>query len=182
MPIQLPDTAVFTDPARAHPFVLQAYVAAATAHRDQKRKYTNESYIVHPLEVAAIVSTVTTDVDVIAAALLHDVVEDTTTTLADIHAQFGARVAELVDFCTHRSRPEHGNRRTRKVIDNQHYASGPADSQTIKVADMLSNVPSIQKYDPEFASVYVREKRDLLNRLAYANWDLRERARTMLYP
>ena len=71
---------------------------AKTAHEsiDQRRKYTNEPYIVHPAKVAEIVSNVTDDENMICAAWLHDVVEDTPVTLADVRDKFGDDVAHLV--------------------------------------------------------------------------------------
>jgi len=78
---------------------------ATLAHRGQVRRYTGEPYIVHPVEVMEIVSTVSDDSEVLAAALLHDTVEDTPISLQDIRYEFGDRVAGLVDQLTDRSRP-----------------------------------------------------------------------------
>ncbi len=70
---------------------------AIDAHAGMTRKGDGTPYILHPLEVASIASTITTDEDVLCAAVLHDVVEDTPHTLDEIREQFGDRVAELVD-------------------------------------------------------------------------------------
>lgn len=143
---------------RARIFATAAHSAVA-----QLRKYTNEPYIVHPAEVADIVANVPGATnEMIAAAWLHDVVEDTGVTIEVIRAEFGSRVAELVGWLTDVSRPEQGNRATRKAIDRAHSAMAPADAQTIKLADLISNTKSIMAHDEKFAKTYLEEKRLLL--------------------
>ena len=141
----------------------QVYAIAAHAAVGQLRKYTNEPYIVHPAEVAATVAAVPGSTpEMVAAAWLHDVVEDTGCTLTDIHLSFGPEVAALVGWLTDVSRPEDGNRAVRKAMDRAHTAAAPAEAQTIKLADLISNSRSIMQHDPEFARVYLEEKRLLL--------------------
>ena len=77
---------------------------AMAAHRGQKRK-DGSAYILHPFEVATIVGTITNDEEVLAAAVLHDTVEDTDATLSEIMELFGPRVAELVAGETEDKRP-----------------------------------------------------------------------------
>ena len=67
----------------------KAIIFATKAHSGARRKGTNVPYIVHPIEAAAIVSTMTDDEEVIAAAVLHDVIEDTDATEDDLYARFG---------------------------------------------------------------------------------------------
>ena len=74
----------------------QAIIFAVRAHEGQRRRGESTPYIIHPMEVAAICASMTSDEDVLAAAVLHDTVEDTNATLEQIEAQFGARVARLV--------------------------------------------------------------------------------------
>ena len=76
--------------------VEQAYCFAAEKHCNQKRR-SGEMYINHPVEVAIILADLKMDCDVVCAALLHDTVEDTETSLADVSGLFGDTVAELVD-------------------------------------------------------------------------------------
>jgi len=141
----------------------QVYAMAAHAAVGQKRKYTNEPYIVHPAEVAKIVAGVPGSTpDMVAAAWLHDVVEDTGCTYTDIHMAFGADIAALVGWLTDVSKPEDGNRAVRKAMDRAHTAEAPAEAQTIKLADLISNSRSIMQHDAEFARVYLEEKRLLL--------------------
>jgi (p)ppGpp synthase/HD superfamily hydrolase len=136
---------------------------ATMAHGDQKRKYTGEPYIVHPIAVSEIVKTVPHTDEMIAAALLHDVVEDTPFTIDDINDRFGNEVAELVSWLTDVSRPEDGNRKTRKSLDREHIVEAPAEAQTIKLADLIHNTKSIEQHDPGFWKVYKQEKIALLD-------------------
>jgi guanosine-3',5'-bis(diphosphate) 3'-pyrophosphohydrolase len=145
-----------------HTLTERAHAFAELAHGAQKRKYTGAPYIEHPAAVAAIVATVTSDEEAIAAAYLHDVVEDTDRTLDDIKAHFGQRVASLVAWLTDVSTKHHGNRTTRKALDRAHLALAPAEAQTVKLADLIDNTTSIVAHDPDFAKVYLREKRELL--------------------
>jgi (p)ppGpp synthase/HD superfamily hydrolase len=141
----------------------QVYAMAAHAAVGQKRKYTGEPYIVHPAEVAKIVAGVPgATPDMVAAAWLHDVVEDTGCTFTDIHMAFGIDIATLVGWLTDVSKPEDGNRTVRKAMDREHTAEAPAEAQTIKLADLISNSRSITAHDPAFAKTYLEEKRLLL--------------------
>lgn len=141
----------------------QVYAQAAHAAVGQKRKYTGEPYIVHPAEVARIVASVPgSTAEMVAAAWLHDVVEDTGCTLTDIHMAFGIDIAALVGWLTDVSRPQDGNRAVRKAWDREHSAAAPAEAQTIKLADLISNSRSIVEHDPAFAVTYLEEKRQLL--------------------
>ena len=140
----------------------------------QLRKYTKQPYIVHPEEVANTVALVTPDADVIAAAWLHDTIEDTPVTYEALLSGFGKRIADLVLEVTDVSKPEDGNRSVRKAIDREHPAKASADAQTIKLADLISNTQSITKYDPGFARVYLAEKRALMSVLTKGNKGLYE--------
>jgi (p)ppGpp synthase/HD superfamily hydrolase len=128
----------------------------------QLRKYTYEPYIVHPAEVAGIVASIGGTESQIAAAWLHDVVEDTGVTIEVIRAEFGDEIATLVGWLTDVSRPEQGNRAVRKAIDRAHTAAAPGAAQTVKLADLISNTRSIVAHDAKFAETYLSEKRELL--------------------
>ncbi|MGB2063565.1 MAG: HD domain-containing protein [Marinomonas gallaica] len=137
---------------------------ATKAHGDQKRKYTGEPYIKHPIAVAKLVRehAQTCHESMYCAALLHDTVEDTNATIDEIRREFGDIVTAFVDGLTDVSKPEDGNRAKRKEIDRQHLAKSLPPIQTIKLADLIDNSKSISEHDPEFAKVYMREKRLLL--------------------
>lgn len=152
------------------------FAAAAHEKVGQKRKYTGEPYIVHPEEVAEIVASVGGDEAMIAAAYLHDTVEDTEVTLDEILTEFGADVAELVEMLTDVSRPEDGNRATRKALDLAHTAKASPRAKTVKLADMISNAKDIGQHDPHFSRVYFVEKERLLAVLQEGHPTLYERA------
>jgi len=153
---------------------------AVEAHRDQKRKYSGLPYYTHPIVVAGIVAQVTDDEDVISAALLHDVVEDTPVTLEEIRDKFGQRIASLVEMVTDISKPADGNRKIRKDIDREHLAKASAEGQTIKLADLIDNSGSIIDCDPNFAKVYMKEKQALLQILTKGNKWLQSRAQRII--
>jgi (p)ppGpp synthase/HD superfamily hydrolase len=162
--------------------VSRARAFAAHAHRaiDHKRKYTGEDYIVHSAEVAAIVATVPHTDEMLAAAWLHDTVEDTGVAIETIRAEFGPIVAMYVADLTDVSTPDLGNRAVRKAIDLAHTAKACADAKTIKLADLLSNTASIVEHDPGFARVYLKEKSAMLAVLTDGDATLLARAKATL--
>lgn len=155
------------------------FATAAHASINQKRKYTGEDYIVHPANVAYLTSLVTDDPVVIAAAWLHDVVEDVNTeefNPFDIMAIFGNKVFDLVWWLTDISKPEDGNRDVRKKLDAQHIIDAPFNAQIIKLADIIDNAQSIFTHDPNFYKIYIRECNYILDNIGFPNssplWDL----------
>lgn len=136
---------------------------AAHAAIGQKRKYTEDCYFVHPKNVARMVLKVKGSEEMVAAALLHDVVEDTKITIAVIANTFGNLVAHYVSELTDISKPEDGNRDARKEIDRQYTSIATPEAKTIKLADLIDNSLTIRRYDPGFAKVYLAEKRLLLD-------------------
>jgi (p)ppGpp synthase/HD superfamily hydrolase len=153
---------------------------AKEAHKDQKRKYTGEPYFVHCEEVAKIVESVGGTPEMIAAAYLHDVVEDTPVTFRQIQLEFGHKVYCLVACLTDVSKPSDGNRKKRKELDRAHTARAYPDAKTIKLADLISNTRSIVEHDKNFARVYLREKELLLEVLIEGNPDLFKMASDLL--
>src|SRR5438067_1506809 len=112
---------------------IRARDVATCAHLGQTRKYTGDPYIVHPATVADLVRAVPHTDEMIAAAWLHDVVEDTTTRIQTIYDMFGTVVGDLVRDLTDVSRLCDGNRSIRKGLDRDHTAQASADAQTIKL-------------------------------------------------
>lgn len=135
---------------------------ATECHTGQVRKYTNEEYIAHPAEVVELVRGVHHTEEMLAAAWLHDVVEDCDVTLREVYEKFGVKVMNLVGWLTDVSKPTDGNRAERKALDRDHIAAGSAQAKTIKLADLISNTKSIVERDPKFAAVYLPEKQELL--------------------
>jgi (p)ppGpp synthase/HD superfamily hydrolase len=141
----------------------KAHEFAKLAHGEQKRKYTNDPYWHHTLRVGWIVAKYAKGTeDMVAAAFLHDVIEDTPFTENSLRQRFGDKITDLVVWLTDISRPEDGNRKVRKAIDRKFISNAPADAQTIKLADLIDNSLDIKKHDPKFAKVYLEEKRKLL--------------------
>ena len=136
----------------------------------------NLPYYTHLENVADLVASVTSDEEVIAAALLHDVLEDTTTVHSELTEHFGLQVADLVNEVTDVSTKADGNRATRKGMDRDHLANASADGATIKLADLCDNSKDIMRHDPQFAKLYLTEKRALLEVLKVGNSTLWEMA------
>ena len=142
------------------------------AEVNQVRKYTGGPYINHPAAVVEIIRSVPHTNTMLAAAWLHDTVEDTNTTLEEIKKIFGSGVGMLVGMLTDVSTPEDGNRKYRKTIDRMHTSLSSPPAMTIKLADMIDNSASILKYDPRFAKIYIEERRLLLEVLKDGSDDL----------
>ena len=159
-----------------------AAIVAMTAHAavGQRRKYTNRPYHEHCAEVASIVARVRHDEDMLCAAWLHDAVEDTRLTHVFIAELFGDRVARLVEGLTDAARPEDGDRAARKRIDRERLGREEAAVQTIKLADMISNLSTIAEHDPGFAAIYMAEKRALLAVLTRGDEGLRAEVAALL--
>jgi hypothetical protein len=158
----------------------RAFATAAHAAIKQVRKYTGEPYINHPAAVARIVQSVPHTPEMVAAAWLHDVVEDTGVLLDTIRDEFGDGVADLVGWLTDKSKPEDGNRETRKAIDRDHSAAAPTEAQTIKIADLIDNTLTIEAHDPDFARPFRHEKRRLLDVMTAGDSSLMKIARQQL--
>lgn len=161
-------------------YTAEVFATAAHGAIDQRRKYTNAPYITHPEAVVRLVQSVEGHtVKMVCAAWLHDVLEDTKVQTSDINHYFDDQITNMVlnlTDCGH----EFGNRATRKAIDRRRLAGASAEVQTIKVADMIDNTSTIVQFDPEFAKVYLREKRALLDVLDKADRTLWHRADDML--
>jgi (p)ppGpp synthase/HD superfamily hydrolase len=132
---------------------------------NQVRKYSGEPYICHPAAVVEIVRSVPHTKEMLAAAWLHDTVEDTGTTIEEIRDTFGIQVSMFVEMLTDVSKRSDGNRKSRKEIDRQHTAKAMPPAKTIKLADLIDNSSSIIELDPSFAKVYLAEKALLLKEL-----------------
>lgn len=110
---------------------------AAMAHKGTMRKGSQIPYIYHPMEVAVIVAQLTSDPEVIAAAYLHDVLEDTQTTPEELEAVFGRRILELVQTETE---DKSLTWRERKAATIQRLAEAPLETKILALGDKLSNM------------------------------------------
>ncbi len=173
----------------------RAYTLAEAAHKNQQRS-SGEPYITHPLAVAGILAETKLDAPTIAAALLHDVAEDTQVTLDDIRAQFGAEIASLVDAVTKLSKRESiareftpgGNTKGQQSETFNYRTDRDAESLRkmmlglvkdvrvvlIKLADRLHNMRTMDAMPAEKQRRIARETLDiyapLANRLGIWEW------------
>lgn len=138
---------------------------AVDGHRGVNRKFSELPYIVHPEAVAQIIAEITDDPEVIAAAWLHDIEEDTDKTIEDIREAFTDRVAELVREVSKVSSKGDGNRLLRRHLDKLHYAKASKWGKAIKIADSIHNLPTMIRDNPDFAPKYVQEKEELLEEI-----------------
>ncbi|MBO6077363.1 MAG: bifunctional (p)ppGpp synthetase/guanosine-3',5'-bis(diphosphate) 3'-pyrophosphohydrolase [Bacteroidaceae bacterium] len=121
----------------------RAITFAVRAHAGTERRGKGFPYIVHPLEAMAIVSTITPDQELLAAAVLHDTVEDTDVTIEDIRAEFGDRVASLVKIDSVGDDEGTWHERKQKAIDR--IANAPRDAKIVALGDKLSNMRAIAR-------------------------------------
>lgn len=152
---------------------------ATKAHGEQQRKYTREPYIEHPKRVAEIVRTVPHTKEMICAAYLHDVVEDTPVNLKEIEQEFGPKVAQLVHELTDefiKENYQNLNRKSRKKREVERQAKMSPEAKTIKLADVIDNTRDIIKNDRDFARRYVPEMEALTEALQGGNFKLLMRA------
>jgi len=161
--------------------ILKAMAFATSKHADQKRKYTGEPYVNHVFAVAALVRGVGASENMIVAAILHDTLEDTETTRAELEHEFGAKVADLVVELTDVFVPGkgHGDRTQRKAKEAARLSTISADAQTIKAADLIDNTASIVGRDPDFAKMYLPEKAAVLAVLTKAHPALLAKAKVL---
>jgi len=156
------------------------FATSAHQHIQHRRKYTEQPYEVHLKAVARLVAEVTNDARLVAAAWLHDTVEDTLATHTDIEAEFGEEIAILVYQLTDISRPGDGNRATRKAIDREHLARASAGAQTVKLADLIDNTADICRHDEKFGRIFLVEARQLLEVLHKGDARLFARAQQVI--
>ncbi len=158
------------DPARLQ----QAYELAAEAHEHQKRK-TGEPYVIHCLETAATLAELRLDPPVVVAGLLHDTVEDTTVTLADIREEFGEEVAKLVDGVTKLSQIADMTGHRKRDLDHREAESlrkmflamgDDVRVVLIKLADRLHNMRTLHALRREKQKRIARETLDIFAPLA----------------
>jgi len=164
---------------------------AHRAHGEQTRKYTPEPYIVHPIRVMELCKRVTDDICILAAALLHDVLEDTNVSRNELESflesVLDAAIAErtlqlvvdLTDVYVKKDYPKL-NRRTRKAKELVRLEKTSPDSQTIKYADIIDNSTEIVKHDPDFAKVFLYECKVNLKKLNKGNKELYNEAVTLV--
>jgi (p)ppGpp synthase/HD superfamily hydrolase len=139
---------------------------AAIWHRDQRRKYPgiDVPYVSHLAGVAITLARHGFPDEVLAAGALHDAVEDTVATLADVERLFGARVAELVGHCTEPDKSLPWEVRKRQYLE--HFPDKPWEAQAITLADKIDNLQSIVVCAQLYGDPWAQFKRGRTEQLA----------------
>ena len=120
----------------------EAVKFAVEAHQGTERRAKGYPYIIHPMEAVCIVATMTNDPEMLAAAILHDTVEDTHVTIEQIRERFGERVAMLVEYETAPD-SESLTWKEKKAAQVAKLASAPYESKVVAIGDKLSNMRGI---------------------------------------
>lgn len=149
---------------------------AERAHGEQKRKYSSDPYIVHPVRVMKMCREYTNDIAILAAALLHDVLEDTDVASEEMEefllgimdkdkaVRTVKLVNELTDIYVKSAYPK-WNRRKRKANEAERQSRISSDAQTIKYADIIDNAKGMASQKSDFSPVFLYECRDLLKKI-----------------
>ena len=168
--------------------VAEAFTLAYESHVGQKRK-SGEDYILHPVEVAEILADMRMDTDTIVAGLLHDVVEDTLITLADIEYSFGEDVKKLVDGVTKlRNLPRTDSKKLENIRKMVVAMSEDIRVVIIKLADRLHNMRTLKYMKPEKQQEKSKETIEIYAPIAHRigmakiKWELEDISFRFLYP
>src|SRR4030081_2493965 len=149
-------------------FLRRAYVFSALEHKGQVR-HSGEPYLIHPLEGASILAEMRLDPVAIAAGLLHDVVEDTFTTIEKIQEHFGLEVAHVVEGVTKISKIPFSSSEERQAENFRKLLLAMVDDVRVilvKLADRLHNMRTLQYLPPDRRQRIARETMDIYAPLA----------------
>jgi guanosine-3',5'-bis(diphosphate) 3'-pyrophosphohydrolase len=152
--------------------VKDAIHLATTAHINQTRKYSGLPYILHPLEVACVLSKYTNNYKEIAAAILHDVIEDCDEIYSVSIKKLDVEVHQLVLELTNENHPTNFNRAKRKELDREHIKKASFQAKRIKLIDRTCNLKDMHRVDDDFRIVYANESLLLLECLRNVNDEL----------
>lgn len=140
-----------------------AYNIAQEKHAYQHRKFSNEPYFNHPSRVADIVRRFTKDEELIAAAYLHDVIEDTKTSVKEIDAVFGEKIARIVKELTSVKKEQVLIGKADYLLKKMNQMT--SDALLIKIADRLDNVSDFRFASEKFRNKYIKETYYILQNL-----------------
>jgi GTP diphosphokinase / guanosine-3',5'-bis(diphosphate) 3'-diphosphatase len=147
----------------------RAYLLSAQMHKGQVRK-SGEPYLTHPLEVANLLAEMRLDVTCVTTGLLHDVVEDTHVTLAELEEQFGEEIAHLVDGLTKISHIEYASREERQAETVRKMLLAMVDDirvVLVKLADRLHNMRTMDHMPAEKRAAKAQETLDIYAPIAH---------------
>ncbi|MEY3710543.1 MAG: hypothetical protein RLZZ99_364 [Actinomycetota bacterium] len=168
--------------------IQRAFLVAEDAHSGQQRK-SGEPYITHPVAVAEILAELGLDANTLAAALLHDTVEDTQYSISDLRHDFGDEIGNLVDGVTKLDRLTYGPTAEAETVRKMVVAMAKdIRVLVIKLADRLHNARTWQYVDPESAARKARETLDIYAPLAHrlgmnaVKWELEDLSFRFLEP
>lgn len=154
--------------------ILKAAAFARQAHAGQRRNYSDRPFVVHPARVAGRVAAHPRATEaMVAAAFLHDVVEDTRNSLADVADEFGPEVARLVNELTNPSIGMKAPRRERDQLDREHLAVVSAEAKIIKLLDRIDNLQEMAEAPRGFVRKYCEESRLLAEVIGDADPELK---------
>lgn len=137
-----------------------AKLFATECHKNQKRKFTNEPYIIHPQEVSEMVAKIGGSPEMVAASWLHDVVEDCGIKIEEIRRRFGDKVSNLVSELTTPGNIDSG-KKSEYIAKKMETMS--SDGLTIKLCDRLNNVSGFKTAAPNFISKYVPKTKFIMD-------------------
>jgi GTP pyrophosphokinase len=149
--------------------VRKAYDFSLQHHKGQTRA-SGEPYLVHPLEVAAVLAEMRLDTTAIAAGLLHDAVEDTTVTIDEIRSEFGEQVAHIVEGVTKISKIDFASREEQQAENVRKMILAMVDDirvVLIKLADRLHNMRTLQHLPPDRQTKIARETQEIYGPIAH---------------
>lgn len=161
--------------------ILKAASFAEEAHRGQMRKYGNIPYIYHPMRVAGRASFLAgTTEEMVAAAWLHDVLEDTKAKPVDLEIEFGPKVLKMVIELTNVSKGLSLPRAERKRLDREHIAKVSVEAKRIKMLDRIDNLSDMVGYEKDFVMLYTGESKLLADTIGDADRDLKRELLTII--
>jgi GTP diphosphokinase / guanosine-3',5'-bis(diphosphate) 3'-diphosphatase len=177
-------------PSEPDRLIHKAYETARGRHADQFRK-SGEPYITHPLAVASILAGYGLDAETVAAAILHDTVEDTDLTIEDVSRDFGPVVAALIDGVTKLDRVRFSNREEQQAATIRKMVIAMARDVRvllIKLADRLHNIRTIHPLEPDHQQRVALETLEVYAPLAHRlgvqeiKHEMEDRCFQILYP
>jgi len=153
--------------------IIRAAALATRAHEGQFRKNSSFPYITHPARVAGLVGILPgATEEMVAAAYLHDVIEDTAVSKDEIERETNAQVAFYVDCMTNRSKGGQLSREQRKKMDRERLATIPVEVKKIKLLDRIDNLREMTDYTSGFKALYASESLLLLEAIGDGDPDL----------